>query len=214
MSTSEGPEARLRTLGQAPETSARERILTEAFALFYTDGIRAVGVDLLIARSGVAKATFYRHFASKNDLVLAYLDRRRRAMLDWLAEEVAARPGHPMLAVFDALGDLFADPAFRGCPVHNAVVEAGADSAAVLGRAAEHAAELSRYVAGLAADAGLTTDAGTAADAGLDADDLTPRWVLLIDGAFVGAQRGEGREAAAVARRTAEQLLAGVPITR
>ncbi|HEV7824519.1 MAG TPA: TetR/AcrR family transcriptional regulator [Mycobacteriales bacterium] len=202
MSTSEGPEARLRALAQSPEPSARERILTESFVLFYTDGIRAVGVDLLIARSDVAKATFYRHFASKSDLVVAYLDRRRRAMLDWLAEEVAVRPGPPLLAVFDALGELFADPAFRGCPVHNAVVEAGTDSAAVRERAVTHAAELSRYIAGLATASGL------------DAGDLAPRWVLLIDGAFVGAQRGEGREAAAVARRAAELLLAGVPITR
>jgi AcrR family transcriptional regulator len=203
MSTSEGHEARLRELASsdhASPPSARERILAEAVALFYSDGIRAVGVDLLIARSGVAKATFYRHFPSKNDLVTAYVDRRRRAMLDWLAEEVQGRPGEPLLAVFDALGDLFADPAFRGCAVHNAVAEAGTDTPGVLERAAAHAADLSQYLGGLAADSG-TAD-----------DELAARWLLLIDGAFAGAQRGEGREAARVARRAAEDLLAGAGI--
>jgi AcrR family transcriptional regulator len=203
MSTSEGPEATLRALGQSQAPSARERIVAEAFVLFYTDGIRAVGVDLLIARSGVAKATFYRHFASKSDLVVAYLDRRRQALLTWLAADVAARPEPSLLAVFDALGELFSDPAFRGCAVHNAVVEAGPESPVVLERAAAHAAELTAYVAGLAVSAGLTAQA----------DELAAQWVLLIDGAFVGAQRGEGRAAAVRARRTAEQTLAlvGVP---
>jgi AcrR family transcriptional regulator len=202
MSTGELPEARMRALGQvsgAAGPSARERILGEAFALFYAEGIRAVGVDLLIARSGVAKATFYRHFASKNDLVVAYLERRRAVLLGWLAEEVAARATRPedqLLAVFDALGALFADPEFRGCPVHNTVVEAGTGSAAVRESALAHQAALERYVAELAAAAGLPAPA-----------DVAARWVLLVDGAFVGAHRNAGPEAAAVARTVAEHFL-------
>jgi AcrR family transcriptional regulator len=207
----------MRTLGRPSGTtdlSARERIMAEAFALFYADGIRAVGVDLLIARSGVAKATFYRHFASKNDLVLAYLDRRRAAMLDWLVEAVAERtpePAERLLAVFDAVADLCADPAFRGCPVHNTVVES--DTAEVRQRARAHQADLERYVAGLATEA--------RAD---EPERLASRWVLLLDGTLAGAHRAGGAESdvadaaapAAVARRIAEQFLsgAGVPAGR
>jgi AcrR family transcriptional regulator len=204
MSTNESPEARMRALltsPGAPAPSARERILAEAFVLFYAEGIRAVGVDLLIARSGVAKATFYRHFASKNDLVVAYLERRRSAWLTWLTSDVAERPAsgdERLLAVFDALADLFADPAFRGCPVHNAVVEAGGDSPAVLEQARLHQGDLERYVAGLATEAGPR-----------DVDEITRQWVLLIDGALVGAQRGGGSEPARTARRVAERFFSG-----
>jgi AcrR family transcriptional regulator len=207
MSTDELPEAKIRALGQtagAAGPSARERIVGEAFVLFYAEGIRAVGVDLLISRSGVAKATFYRHFASKNDLVVAYLERRRAAMLSWLTEEVAARAERPeerLLAIFDALADLFADPDFRGCAVHNTVVEAGPDSPAVLEGARAHQADLERYVVGLATEAGLPAPV-----------DVAARWGLLIDGAFVGAHR-TGPHAAAVARAAAEHLLAGSAAT-
>ena len=67
------------TAAAAERTSAaRQRILDTAFRLFYAKGIRAVGVDLIIAESGVAKATFYKHFPAKDDLVVAYLDKGRR----------------------------------------------------------------------------------------------------------------------------------------
>lgn len=179
--------------------SARERILAEAFALFYADGIRAVGVDLLIARSGVAKATFYRHFPSKSALVEAYVEQRRQALLSWLTNEVAVRaelPNGRLLAVFDSLADLFADPRFRGCPVHNAVVEAGPESPAVLELARAHQADLEQYLAGLATAAGLA-----------DPGEVARLWVLLMDGAFAGAQRTGNPAAAVTARRAAEQFL-------
>jgi AcrR family transcriptional regulator len=180
--------------------SARERILAEAFALFYADGIRAVGVDRLIARSGVAKATFYRHFPAKSTLVEAYVEQRRQALLSWLAAQVATRaerPAERLLAVFDALADLVADPLFRGCPVHNAVVEAGPESSAVMELARAHQEDLQRYLEGLAADAGLAGPGETAR-----------LWVVLIDGALAGAQRSGDASAAIAARRAAERILA------
>jgi AcrR family transcriptional regulator len=126
----------MRSIGQGLEPAAtgpRERVLGEAFILFYVQGIRAVGIDLLIAQSGIAKASFYRHFPSKNDLVVAYVERRSEALLTWLAgriEERASTAPDRLLAIFDALGDLFDDPEYRGCPIINVV----ADSAMSLRR--------------------------------------------------------------------------------
>jgi AcrR family transcriptional regulator len=203
MSTSELPEATMRARAQSPGATgptARERILAEAFALFYSDGIRAVGVDLLIARSSVAKATFYRHFPSKTALVETYVELRRQTMLGWLTASVAERSESPagrLLAVFDVLAELFADPAYRGCAVHNAVVETGADSPAVIELARAHQADLEQYLATLATEAGLPAP-----------EEMAARWVLLMDGAFTGAQRTRDATPADVARRTAEELLA------
>jgi AcrR family transcriptional regulator len=184
----------------SPTVSARERILAEAFVLFYAVGIRAVGVDLLIGRAGVAKATFYRHFASKNDLVVAYVDRRRAAWLEWLTEAVAARTERPeerLLAVFDALADLFTDPEYRGCPVNNALVEAGEDAPGVCKAALAHQRDLVGYLARLATEAGRPAPA-----------EVAQRWLLLIDGACAGAMRTRDGAPAAEARRAAELHLA------
>jgi AcrR family transcriptional regulator len=189
----------------SPTPSARERILAEAFVLFYAEGIRAVGVDLLISRAEVAKATFYRHFASKNDLIVAYVDRRRTAWLGWLTEAVAERAERPedrLLAVFDALAELLTDPEYRGCAVHNAVVEAGRDAPGVAASALAHEADLLRYLTGLAAEAGIAAP-----------DELAARWVLLIDGACVGALRVGGPAPALEARAAAQFHLADAGAT-
>jgi AcrR family transcriptional regulator len=197
------PEARIRDLGQAHGavvTAARERLLSEAFVLFYMTGIRAVGVDLIIARSGVAKATFYRHFPSKAELVFAYVRRRHDAWLAWLAEEVTARAttgAAHLLAIFDALGGLFADPDYRGCAVLNAVAEVGDSTPQILEQARAHKAELRDYVAALAAEARLSRPG-----------QLAEEVVLLIDGAMVRAQRDPGSGVALAARRACEKLLA------
>jgi AcrR family transcriptional regulator len=196
------PEAVIRDVGCGQGrlgASPRERVLTEAFVLFYAHGIRAVGIDLVISRSGVAKATFYRHFPSKNDLVIAYLDRRQRAWFTWLTDTVAARATAPrdrLLAIFDALGEQFADPDFRGSAVINAVAEVGSESPAVVERARVHDAELRAYIRALAEDAGLP-----------GASDVADHWALLIDGAFAAAQRRSPEDVAASTRRAAEQLL-------
>lgn len=84
---------------------ARERILESAFALFYARGIRAVGVDLIIAQSGVAKATFYKHFPSKDDLVVAYLDKVDAVWSGQLkdaAEAAGPDPADQLVGMFDA----------------------------------------------------------------------------------------------------------------
>jgi AcrR family transcriptional regulator len=203
MSGGVSPEVVIRDIGCGPGplgASPRERVLMEAFVLFYAHGIRAVGVDLVIARSGVAKATFYRHFPSKNDLVIAYLDRRQRAWFTWLTDAVASRATAPLdrlLAIFDVLGEQFADPDFRGSAVINAVAEVGSESPAVVERARAHDADFRAYVRALAEDAGLP-----------GASDVADHWALLIDGAFAAAQRRSPEDVAASTRRAAELLLA------
>jgi AcrR family transcriptional regulator len=202
MAVADSPEARIRLLGQTAQAQSadpRERVLAEAFVLFYARGIRAVGVDLIISRAGVAKATFYRHFPSKLALVTAYVDRRQEAWLAWLRESVTSRAAQGtrgLLAIFDVLAELFADPAYRGCATCNAVAEVGHEAPEVLERARLHKADLQAYVADLAGDAGLAK-----------AVRVAEQWVLLIDGAMVSAQRNGDAASARTAQRAAAVII-------
>src|ERR671923_2051869 len=102
---------------------ARERILDAAYELFARRGIRAVGIDEVIDRAGVAKATLYRHFPSKDDLVLAFLERREERWTRGLVEAEARRrgetPEEQLLAVFDVFDDWFRGQAFDTCAFIN-----------------------------------------------------------------------------------------------
>jgi AcrR family transcriptional regulator len=194
-----GAIARAAARSRSAVAGPRDRILAEAVVLFYREGIRAVGVDLIIGRSGTAKATFYRHFPSKADLVLAYLERRSDAFLGWLAAEVTARADGravPLLLVFEVLGDLFADDAYRGCAVTNAVVEVGGEMPRVMDRARRHNDALRTLLGGLAPEAAAATAPG-----------LADACLLLVDGALVAAQRERGRDPADRARAAAADLL-------
>src|SRR3981081_904825 len=106
-----------------PGGNARERILDTAYELFSHDGIRAVGIDRIIADAGIAKATLYRHFPSKEQLVLAFLDlRERRWTREWLeaeSERRAATRQDRVLVVFDVLDDWFQRPDYEGCSFIN-----------------------------------------------------------------------------------------------
>lgn len=105
---------------------ARERILDTAAELFYREGIRAVGIDTIIAKSGVAKMSLYRNFASKDDLVCAYLERNIAQHGAWWDRVVSRHPGDPraqMKALFVALGHWIDHPKFQGCPFTSAAAE-------------------------------------------------------------------------------------------
>lgn len=112
--------------GQNKSVSARERILEAADRLFYRDGIRAVGIDTVIAEAGVAKMTLYSHFKSKDELIAAYLRRRDERFRTWFAttvEQHAAKTGDWLAGLFVALGEWFVTPDFRGCAFINATAE-------------------------------------------------------------------------------------------
>ncbi|MEV6773177.1 TetR/AcrR family transcriptional regulator [Nocardia sp. NPDC051030] len=103
-------------------SAARERLLETATRLFYAEGIHTVGIDRIIAEAGIAKATFYRHFKTKEELVVAYLVReydRQRGVL----EAVPGTGTDSIVTIFEKLGELSCGPGFRGCPFLNAAVE-------------------------------------------------------------------------------------------
>lgn len=178
---------------------ARERLLEAADRLFYRDGIRAAGVDTIIAEAGVAKMTLYSHFASKDQLIAEYLRRRGLAVRAWLAEATArhaAKSPDRLAALFAALKEWFALPDFRGCAFQNAAAEL--PDPAHPGRAAvvEHRALFAALVADV-----------LRADRVRDPESAAAGVVLLIDGAIVAAGCGGAAEAADRAHAAARKLL-------
>src|SRR3978361_1978552 len=119
----------------APDTprrrSARDRLLEAADRLFYDEGINSVGIDRILEQSGVAKGSLYYNFGGKDDLVRTYLHDRHGKWAARIDEELATAttPEAKILAIFDALTDLFAQPGFRGCAFINAAAEAQPGSA-------------------------------------------------------------------------------------
>jgi AcrR family transcriptional regulator len=178
---------------------ARERILKTATRLFYARGINNVGVDLVAARSHVTKTSLYRHFPSKEILVAAFLDRINEEWSSWLKARVAGASGDPrrrVLAVFDALGEWFRTPTFRGCPFINSAAET-ADLTSPTAKAAWRFKKGFRdYLLELARET--------------DADDpvlLADQLLLLADGAIIRAAMTGETGSAAVAKKAAHALL-------
>jgi AcrR family transcriptional regulator len=116
------------TQPKAVKLSPRERLLQAAGELFYAEGVQSVGIDRVIERAGVAKASLYSTFGSKEQLVGAYLDARHAQVLGRLRAAVDAGedPVERILAVFDAQAQLFRTPDYRGCAFAAAVAEAPA----------------------------------------------------------------------------------------
>jgi AcrR family transcriptional regulator len=179
-------------------SSARERLLAAAAELFYAEGVHTVGIDRIIERAGVAKATLYSTFGSKEELVRAYLTDRLRARQEQFARQLARydTPRERLLGVFDGLERSFADPRFRGCAFVNASAE-GRPGGAVEEVCDEARAWYRSLFRDLAAEAGAA-----------DPDALAAQLVLLYDGATVGARMDRRPGSAAVARSIAETLLA------
>ena len=105
------------------DPSIRRQLLDTAGELFNEHGFRAVGVELMLEKSGLAKATLYRHFKGKDALVAAYLARRGESHLAWLKQSVERAKGSKLLAIFDALEKWFRSPDFYGCSFIRAVTE-------------------------------------------------------------------------------------------
>jgi len=185
------------TTSASPRPSARERLLAAADELFYAEGVRSVGIDRIIEHAGVAKASLYNTFGSKDELVRAYLTARhvRRRNRIGGAVEGCATPREKMLAVFDALDTAIADPTFRGCAFSRASAEI--DHAGVVTEVVEEQRGWIRDLfTGLARAAGAT-----------DADGLAEQLVLLYDGATTSAQMDRNLHAARAAKRIATSLI-------
>jgi AcrR family transcriptional regulator len=180
--------------------TARDRILASAYDLFSRKGVRAVGVDEVIARAQVAKATLYRHFASKDDLVLAFLQEREQLWTkDWVEAEACRRgdtPEEQLLAIFDLFDEWFQRDDFEGCSFINVLLEMN-DRETSIGRAsAVHLANIRSIVRGLAEEAGLS-----------DPDQFAHSWHILMKGSIVAAAEGD-REAARRAQAMGRLLIA------
>ena len=188
----------------SPETretapaGTRERILTASYGLFARRGIRDVSIDEIIALSGVAKATLYRHFPSKDDLVLAFLERREQ---QWTfgtmaagAQSRADNPEGQLLAIFDVFDEWFHQPDFEACSFVNVLLELGPNHPA--GKASvQHLANIRLFVQQLAVAAGIP-----------DAHEFALSWHILMKGSIVEAAEGDPL-AARRAQRMARMLI-------
>jgi AcrR family transcriptional regulator len=163
---------------------ARQRILDTAYDLFSRHGVRAVGVDRIVAESGVAKMSLYRHFPSKDALVLSFLQaREERWTKHWLGAEVERRGGSPterMLAIFDVFGEWFQLVEFEGCSFINVLLEFDDRASAVRQASVGHLRNIRSFVSRLAADAGAR-----------DPDALAHKWHILMKGSIVAAGEGD-----------------------
>ncbi|WP_104116282.1 TetR/AcrR family transcriptional regulator [Arthrobacter sp. B1805] len=161
----------------ASEKDARERILAASYNLFVERGIRAVGVNEIISTAAVAKATFYSHFPSKNDLVLAFFARRQQVFTaGYLAAESQRRgstPQEQLLAIFDIFDEWFHASGFTGCPYIRALLETGPQHP--IGAASmAYLNEIRTSVEDAATAMGLT-----------DPEDFAYCWLVLMQGAVV-----------------------------
>ena len=190
---------------QARAATARERIDLAAYELFSRRGVRDVGVDELVAKSGVAKMTLYRHYRSKDELALAFLRRREELWTrGWLQAEVerrAAAPAQRLLAIFEVFDKWFRRADFEGCAFINVLLESQPGQP-VRAASIVHLATIRDFLRGLAADAGVRDAAGFAR-----------QWHILMKGSIVAAGEGD-RDAALRARAMGRLLLidAGIEV--
>jgi AcrR family transcriptional regulator len=178
--------------------SARDRLLDAANELFYDEGTQTVGVDRIIEHAGVAKASLYNTFGSKEELVLAYLQARHARTTQRLKAAVDAHrdPVARILAVFDAQGAMFAQPNFRGCAFISASAEAPAGG--LIEQAADdYRDDIRGLFTRLAEDAGAPDPAS-----------LGHQLHLMYDGAGISARMDRDPSAATAARAAASALLA------
>ncbi len=197
--TIDPPLPPLLPLAALPEAPAKLRILLTADELFYDEGIRAVGVDRLIAASNVTKATFYKHYGSKDRVITAYIGYRHRRIAETFAARLEANDTAvgALYATRDAALEEIAAPGFRGCPFINAAAEFSDPQHPVRVAVREHrewyATTLERFTRALGHP--MPGDA---------ADEL----VLARDGALSGGYAGDPIAASAALTRTFDRVIA------
>jgi AcrR family transcriptional regulator len=187
-----------------PAKTARERVLEVAGELFYREGVRAVGIDTIIARSGVAKMSLYRNFASKDELIVAYLEERDRQFFSRWDEAVGSTDLDPrarLRALVGATIERVRRPGYRGCPFLNTSAEfpdAAHPARAIIDA---HRREVRERLLGLCR--------------GLDsqhAESLTTQLIVLMDGVYASA--GSLDDPAAAALMSAAEVLIEAQFTR
>ena len=183
----------------AVRTTGRERAIQAAYELFSRDGTRAVGIEAVIARAGIAKMTLYRNFPSKDGLILAFLDRREQLWIqDWLLAETSRMADSPqgrLLAIFDLFGAWFDRPDFEGCAFIRVLLEISDEASDVRQASVRSLANVRIYLADLAAAAGVA-----------DPESFARQWHILMKGSIISREEGD-LQAAARAKEMGELLL-------
>jgi AcrR family transcriptional regulator len=188
----------LRSRRARPTDAPRERLLAAADDLFYRRGVRNVGIDEVIAAAGVAKASLYHHFASKDELIAEYVQRRGDDWWTWFrgtVEAQASTPAARLIAVFDVLKTWLDDRSFEGCALQNTCVQLSDPSHAAHRAAVTGKRGVRAYLTDLARQAGRRAP-----------EQLADQLALLFEGAVITA-RLEGTSAPAVAARRAAAVL-------
>lgn len=181
----------------ASATSVRDRILFTAASLFYREGVRAVGIDRIIAEAETAKATFYRHFKAKEDLVLAYLYLRHDLWLQWFVGRLGQAcdtRGVSFERVAEVLAEWSGEADFRGCAFINVLAE-GVPTGAVLSVVQSHKADLQDALEDLASRMSHPHAVQAAEEA-----------LLIVEGAIVRAQTSRDESVTDVAARLLRRL--------
>jgi AcrR family transcriptional regulator len=188
----------------AAKTSARERLLAAADELFYREGVQTVGIDRVIDHAGVAKASLYNIFGSKEELVRASLASRHASTSEHITRTLTRfrTPREQLLGVFDAQGEDFTDPGFNGCAFASATAEA-APGSSVEQAADQYRAWLRALLAGLAKEAGFAHP-----------DTVARQLHLVYDGAALSARMDRDPTAATTARAAAAAILDTAPMTK
>ena len=179
--------------------SARDRIMQAAATLFYQEGVHSVGIDRIIAESGVAKMSLYNHFKSKDALIAAWLEQRDASWREWFqntVEKQATDPIERLLAMFDALEEWFSQSDFRGCAFINSSVELVDPEHPGYQVAIEHQQAMYDYILQLVNAAKIDNP-----------EVVGEQLLLLVEGAIVVAMMRRRPAAAAHAKAAAARLI-------
>ena len=177
----------------------RDELVQKALQAFYRNGFHATGMDMLAAETGISKTSMYKHFRTKEDLILAVLRLRDEVFRNWLyrrMEELADTPREQLIAMFDALEEWFGEPGYKGCMFIKASSEYQAASHPIHKQSADHKRMLESHITELAQRAGLSDPGG-----------IARQLLLLKDGAIVTAHLGHTNEPAQDAKAAAIQLI-------
>ena len=186
-------------LSTNPSSKVRERILEVATELFYSKGIRNVGVDEIVARSGVAKMSLYKHFPSKDHLIIEFLHNWEKQWNNKIKAEIERRgrtPKEKLLAIFDVFEDWFKNSKFRGCAFFNAAIEIANPEHPAHQALLEHKQAVRMYIMELAKNAGIRNP-----------EELSYYFMLLLEGATVMAIVEGNPSVINYARKIASTLL-------
>jgi len=177
----------------------KDQILETASELFYSQGIKATGVETIVKAAGTTKMTLYKYYPSKDDLIIAFLRKRDADFTNWFVAQVNSKADQPidkLSAIFEIIGEWLAIPQFRGCAFINASAEFPIENNPVQKVSAEFYEKFRNYIAELARMAGATNP-----------ENLAQQLALLIEGAIVSEQMKRGSGAIVSARQAAVILI-------